>query len=86
MKCNTVRHVLQINGSELIENDDSVILAYYNLYTGMLMVLIQHYDGIRDIDVEEVPGYEVGKEEIEGENPFTEIVYLQTDIKKALSE
>lgn len=86
MKSNTTKHVVQINGSELKEEDDSIILAYYNLYSGELMVLIQHYDGIRDIEIEEVPGYYGSKEEIDGVYPFTEIVYLQTEIKAALSE
>lgn len=84
-KSNTFKHVIEIDGSELREGDDSLILVYYNVYTNMPMIVLQHYH--RKIESsEKVLGYHSTVNEGVDENgeDFTEIVYIAEEIKTAL--
>ena len=86
-KSNTFRHVIEISGSEIIEGDDSHILVYYNTYTQMPMIVLQHYDR-GAVAANEIEGYCLRVDEgvVEGGKEFTEIIYLSEDFKTALDK
>ena len=84
-KSNTLKHVIEIRGNELRDEDDSIILVYYNVYTGMPMIVLQHYNRL-NIEAEIIPGYSMTKSEGVDEDGVdaTEIVYILEEIKNAL--
>lgn len=85
-KSNTEIHVIDIRGSELQNGDDSLILIYYNTFSGLPMVIFQRYVGSIDIDLPST--YKdfivyVDKCEYEGLE-FTEVTFVREEIVKAL--
>ena len=84
-KSNTFKHVIEIDGNELKEGDDSLILVYYNVYTNLPMIILQHYHR-KGVETEVVAGYHSTVNEGVDENgeDFTEIVYIAEEIKTAL--
>lgn len=81
---NSEKRVIQIKGSEVAEDatDDSIVLVYYNMFTGKPLLLIQHYDGRGRASVlPSISGYI--KERTEGVNKdgeeYTEVVYIDED-------
>ena len=81
---NSEKRVIQIKGSEVSDDteDDSIILVYYNMFTGKPLLLIQHYDGRgRASILPSIEGYI--KERTEGVNKdgeeYTEVVYIDEE-------
>ncbi len=87
-KSNATKKIVQINGSELNSSDDSVIVIYYNVYTGIPMILTQRYNHKVDgINPPLVDGYSMyHKEEEEDGEVFTEVTYVLCSLQKALEE
>lgn len=84
-KSNTLKHVIEISGSQVIDGDDSTILVYYNVYTNYPMICLQHYVRI-GIEPEVIPGFAMNKSEGVNEDGIdvTDIVYVSAEIKSAL--
>lgn len=84
---NNQKHVIQISGEELDDTRDSTILVYYNVYTQTPMICVYHVDGEEEFTPEIVPGFQVVKESKVNEDgvPYTEVVYLEDTMQKALS-
>ena len=86
-KSNFEKHVIQISASELNndKDDDSVILIYYNVYTGKPIILLHHSNkkGVC-MNVPSVAGYHEDRTEgvnDDGED-FTEVLYVDEEISK----
>lgn len=84
-KSNSEKRVIQISADEVSEDkgDDSIILVYYNVYTGKPIILLHHYSrkGMAK-DVPYVVGYHEDRTEgvnDDGED-FTEVLYVDEEI------
>ena len=86
-KSNVQKHVIQIKGSELGDTKDSILLAYYNVYTGTPMILIYRVDGEDLGPVEDIVGFKAVKETSRGADgeKSTETVYIEDAMHMALS-
>lgn len=79
MKTQTARHILTVKGSEFKQDDDSVILVYYNIVTGEPYLLIQIYT--REIPNMHIPDIDGFEGSCIHENGITEITYVDEAIK-----
>lgn len=88
-KSNTGHHVVELGGEELGYPAGSLIVLYYNLYTGTFMAGLIHYDGHGfGIVPEELPGFIVSiKEEVDlNGDAYTQVEYVQASLREALTE
>lgn len=58
-KSNTGKHVIELPASSIGLSDDSIILIYYNVYTGEPMILMHHMHYDVDVKYPEIEGYTV---------------------------
>lgn len=86
-KSNVIKHVIQLEGTEIGGPEGSMLLVYYNLYTGTPMVAVWHVDGEVNEESEVIDGFRGVKEIHESgtENAYTETVYIEDSIGAALA-
>ena len=86
-KSNFEKHVIQIYAKEITEdnNDDSIILVYYNIFTGNPIILLHHYNTSGAVnEIPDVEGYVkelTGGKDENGEE-FTEVLYIDKEINQ----
>lgn len=85
-KCNNIKHVIQISGEELGGPTGSLLLTYYNLYTGLPMIMVWNVDGEDVGPIEDVEGYKANKNfnRTGGVIESTEITYISNEICEVL--
>lgn len=87
-KSNTEKHVIDINGVELEDGNESVTVIFYHMWKGTPMVILQRYPYAgATIDVDDYPDFNItiaGGEDESG--PYTEISFVLKAIVKALTE
>lgn len=87
-KSNAARKIIQINGSEFDKNDDSIIIVYYNVYTGNPMILTQRYSHtVEDIVPPQIDGFSMYcKNDLEDDYVCTEVTYVLCDLQASLED
>ncbi len=89
-KSNAIKRIVQIDGSELTKGDDSVIVIYYNVYTGVPMVLTQRYNHrVEGLNPPPIDGYSMYQKEEKDEEDgeiCSEVTYVLCSLQKALEE
>ena len=87
-KSNTEKHVIDINGAELEDGNESLIVIFYHMWKGIPMVVLQRYPYAgATINVNDYPDFNItisGGEDVSG--PYTEISFVLKDIVRALTE
>lgn len=87
-KSNTEKHVIDINGAELEDGNESLIVIFYHMWKGTPMVVLQRYPYAgATINVNDYPDFNItiaGGEDESG--PYTEISFVLKAIVKALTE
>lgn len=87
-KSNSEKRIVEMVGNQFDENDSSLIVIYYNMFTGYPMILIQRYNHILGGDTApEVEGYTKTYNEVDDEElgSFTDIVYISQSLQRDIS-
>ena len=84
-KSNIFKHVVQIKGSEFGEPSISIMLIYYNVYTGMPMLAVARMKQ-RGAELPDVEGYKKTREDGNEEQMcYTDYTFVAEAIMEALS-
>lgn len=86
-KSNTEKHVIEIKGNEFDENDESLFVLYFNVFTGEVMVAIQMTNSEVNIPDCIKDKYIVTKTERGGDDDeFSEVVFVLKTLSEALTD
>lgn len=92
-KCNSMKRIIEMEGKDMADSysNESVILIFYNLYTGEPMMLAEkvpnHPDSITiDPTMIDCGHFNVNVEEVEEDVDCKEIILVRKDIIKALHD
>ena len=87
-KSNTEKRVIEVKGSDFDPSDNSLFVLYFNVFTGELMIALQHTDKKPIISDKVKEKFIItDTEDVEtDEDKYFEVVFVQKALSKALED
>lgn len=87
-KSNTEKRVIEVKGSDFDPSDNSLFVLYFNVFTGELMIALQHTDKKPIISGKVKEKFIItDTEDVEtDEDKYFEVVFVQKALSKALED